>query len=162
MSHVTTPPPPFTHAPACVSPLYRSRRLSAKEVRETFKTRMGWTDQETVALIGGGHTLGRSHGNCASHPNSADKSVYKGEYTTTAGYEGAWTRTPSKWNYDFFEAMFEGDWVPSKSPEGADQWNVADTDKKWSGTFRLTADLALVSDPIYKVSRTRGSPFVRV
>ena len=58
--------------------------------------------------------------------------------------------------------MFEGDWVPSKSPEGADQWNVPGTDKKWSGILRLTADLALVSDPIYKVSRTRGSPFVRV
>ena len=83
---------------------------------------MGWTDQETVALVGGGHTLGRTHGNC---PNV--NSVYShlssscnGEFTTTAGYEGAWTRTPSKWNYDYFEAMFSPEWVPTKSPEGND------------------------------------------
>ena len=142
-------------APACVPPPCRSARLSAKEVRDTFTARMGWTDQETVALIGGGHTLGRSHGNCKNH-----NGVCNGAHTVTSGYEGAWTRTPSKWNYDFFEAMLDGNLVPSKSPEGADQW--AFTDKKWAGTFRLTADLALVSDPIYKVSRTRGSPFVRV
>lgn len=125
----------------------RSARLSAEEVRDTFKNRMGWTDQETVALVGGGHTLGRAHGNCPSKPEGAE---CKGEYTTTAGYEGIWTRTPSQWNYDYFKAMFDTEWVPSKSPEGNDQWRTADSESPWAKTFRLTADMALVNDPVYK------------
>ncbi len=130
----------------------RSPRLSALEVRDTFSTRMGWTDRETVALIGGGHTLGRAHGNCKNHPEGQ----CTGKYTTTAGYEGSWTRTPSRWNYDFFDAMLDGTrWVASKSPEGNDQWTTADTDTKWDAhgrkLFRLTADLALVNDSSYKV-----------
>merc|ERR1712216_1002427 len=64
----------------------RSPSLSAEEVRDTFTNRMGWTDQETVALVGGGHTLGRAHGNCPSNPSKEPDSC-KGEYTTTAGYE---------------------------------------------------------------------------
>lgn len=126
----------------------RSPKVSAQEVRDTFKTRMGWTDQETVALIGGGHTLGRAHGNCAAKPDSGE--LCKGKYTTTAGYEGAWTRTPSQWNYDFFEAMLEHEWVPTKSPDGADQWGSKDAQSPFAKTFRLTADLAMVNDPAYK------------
>jgi len=108
---------------------------------------MGWTDQETVALIGGGHTLGRSHGNCASKQNPEE---CKGKYTKTSGFEGAWTRTPSQWNYDYFEAMIQHEWVATKSPEGYDQWGTKNSTSPFAATFRLTADLALVSDPIYK------------
>ena len=84
----------------------RSPRLSAEEVRDTFNKRMGWTDQETVALVGGGHTLGRAHGACAQLHGAGS---CKGKYTTTAGYEGVWTRTPSQWNYDFFGGLFESE-----------------------------------------------------
>jgi len=126
----------------------RSRKLSADEVRDTFKTRMGWTDQETVALIGGGHTLGRGHGNCASNPDPS--MPCKGKYTKTAGFEGAWTRTPSKWNYDYFKAMLDEEWVPSKSPDGEDQWKTKSEDSDFAKTMRLTADLAVVTDPTYR------------
>lgn len=127
----------------------RSARLSAEEVRDTFSYRMGWTDQETVALVGGGHTLGRAHGNCASNPDKA--AGCKGKYTTTAGYEGAWTRTPSRWNYDYFKAMLDGtDWVATKSPEGNDQWGPQDPSSPWANTLRLTADMAMVKDPAYR------------
>jgi len=123
----------------------RSQRLSALEVRDTF-TRMGWTDQETVALIGGGHTLGRMHGNCA---NAGKKRPCIGEFTSTSGFNGAWTRTPSQWNYDFFEAMLEHKWVAMQSPDGNDQWGP-DSNNPFVGTYRLTADLALVTDHAYK------------
>merc|ERR1711957_526456 len=125
----------------------RSRKLSALEVRDTFKIRMGWTDQETVALIGGGHTLGRAHGNC----KLAEGARCSGKFTTTAGFEGYWTRTPSQWNYDYFEAMqADQEWVATNSPEGNDQWGAKDGKGKFGTTFRLTADLALIADPVYK------------
>jgi len=125
----------------------RSARLSAEEVRDTFKNRMGWTDRETVALVGGGHTLGRAHGNCAAKEDPALECI--GQFTTTAGYEGAWTRTPSRWNYDYFQAMLDGTkWVPTKSPEGNDQWGTEGG--PWAGTLRLTADLAMVQDVEYR------------
>jgi len=126
----------------------RSQRLSALEVRDTFENRMGWTAQETVALIGGGHTLGRGHGNCASKP--ATVTECKGAYTSTAGYEGPWTRTPSSWNYDFFDSILNDDWVASKSPDGLDQWNTASPNSKYAKTFKLTSDLALAADPVYR------------
>lgn len=132
----------------------RSPRLSAEEVRDTFANRMGWTDQETVALVGGGHTLGRAHGNC---PNAASGEC-TGAYTTTAGYEGAWTRTPSKWNYDYFTSMFDTEWVPTKSPEGNDQWGTKDPNSPYANTIRLTADLALVNDPVYKEWAEKCTP----
>merc|ERR1711879_51694 len=107
----------------------RSPDLSALEVRDTFRERMGWTDRETVALIGGGHTLGRTHGNCnltetrwADEPFNGVGPFFEavpnsgrgptdgtcgsgalaglGPNTVSSGFEGAWTRTPSQWNYD--------------------------------------------------------------
>lgn len=126
----------------------RSPRLSALEVRDTFENRMGWTAQETVVLIGGGHTLGRSHGNCASKPDSV--ADCKGVHTSTAGYEGPWTRTPSNWNYDFFDSILNEDWVATKSPDGFDQWNTASPNSKYAKTFKLTSDLSLAVDPIYR------------
>jgi len=116
----------------------RITSLSALEVRDTFSDRMGWTDQETVALIGGGHTLGRAHGGPS------------GVSTVTSGFEGPWTRTPSKWNYDYFEGLLNYDWEPSKSPEGNDQWQTADRESSHAKTMRLTSDMALKVDPIYR------------
>jgi len=124
----------------------RSPKLSAKEVRDTFRDRMGWTDQETVALIGGGHTLGRNHGNCA-----ATNTPCLGEYTKTSGFEGAWTSTPSKWNYEYFEGMAPSHkWVATKSPDGEDQWGPYPGDSVTKNTVRLTSDLALIADPKYR------------
>ena len=87
------------------------------------------------------------HGNC---PNT-NSGTCNGEFTTTAGYEGPWTRTPSTWNYDYFRSMLDGtEWIPAKSPEGNDQWRTKDTSSKWAKTMKLTSDLALVADPEYK------------
>lgn len=157
----------------------RSPRLSALEVRDTFKDRMGWTDRETVALVGGGHTLGRMHGNCnlqgtqwAEKPYNEEGPYFEavpgsrrgptdgtcgtgpqagmGPNTVSSGFEGPWTRTPSRWNYDFFEAMLQEAWEPVKSPYGNDQWRTANHSSEHSRTRRLTADLALVSDETYR------------
>jgi len=160
----------------------RSPKLSALEVRDTFKHRMGWTDRETVALIGGGHTLGRTHGNCSlqgtrwaqwttkpfneegpyfeaipgSHRGPSDGTCGTGPEaglgpnTLSSGFEGPWTRTPSKWNYDYFEGLLHEQWTPSKSPFGNDQWTVSSSESKHAHTMRLTSDLALVADDTYK------------
>ncbi|CAJ1443520.1 unnamed protein product [Effrenium voratum] len=156
----------------------RSPRFSALEVRDTFKERMGWTDRETVALIGGGHTMGRTHGNCnltgtkwASHPYNevgpffeAQAGALRGptdgtcgtgasaglaQNTVSSGFEGPWTRTPSQWNYDFFDAMLTEEWEPVKSPFGADQWRTKSRHSTYASTMRLTADLSLVNDETY-------------
>eukprot|EP00931_Biecheleriopsis_adriatica_P063545 TRINITY_DN384_c0_g1_i5.p1 TRINITY_DN384_c0_g1~~TRINITY_DN384_c0_g1_i5.p1 ORF type:complete len:523 (+),score=97.83 TRINITY_DN384_c0_g1_i5:63-1631(+) len=154
--------------------------LSAQEVRDTFKNRMGWTDRETVALIGGGHTLGRTHGNCnlkgskwdvkppynevgpyfeavpGSHRGPTDGTCGKGALaglgpnTVSSGFEGPWTRTPSQWNYDFFHALVEEEWEPTKSPFGADQWRTTNRSSIYAHTMRLTSDLALMNDVTYR------------
>jgi catalase-peroxidase len=157
----------------------RNPAMSAWEVRDTFNKRMGWTDRETVALIGGGHTLGRAHGNCnltgtrwADKPFNGEGPWYEavegsgrgptdgtcgtgaeaglGENTVTSGFEGPWTRTPSQWNYDYFHAMFTEKWTPAKSPFGNDQWQTEDRSSTFKHTFRLTADMALVADEAYR------------
>merc|ERR1711879_322988 len=64
--------------------------------------------------------------------------------------EGPWTRTPSRWNHDYFEAMFVEAWKPTRSESGSDQWWTADRNSTYADTMRLTADLALVEDDIYK------------
>ena len=156
----------------------RSPQLSALEVRDTFLERMGWTDRETVALIGGGHTLGRTHGNCnltgtkwASHPYNevgpyfeAQAGSLRGptdgtcgvgasaglaQNTVSSGFEGPWTRTPSQWNYDFFDAMLAEEWEAVKSPFGADQWRTKNRQSTYASTMRLTADLSLINDETY-------------
>jgi len=158
----------------------RSPRLSALEVRDTFKERMGWTDRETVALIGGGHTLGRTHGNCNLAGSKWDRQPpynEEGPYfeavpgsgrgptdgtcgtgplaglgpnTVSSGFDGAWTRTPSKWNYDFFNATLSERWEPVKSPFGADQWWTADRKSNYANTRRLTSDVSLAADGTYR------------
>ena len=150
---------------------------SAKDIRETF-ARMAMNDEETVALIAGGHTFGKTHG-------AADPSMYvgpepeaapieqmglgwknsfgtgNGEYTIGSGLEGAWTPTPIKWDNEYFETLFGHEWVQTKSPAGAIQWipkdgaasnavpDAHDPSKKHAPVM-FTTDLALRTDPIYE------------
>ena len=110
---------------------------AAKDIRETF-ARMAMNDEETVALIAGGHTFGKTHGagdvaHVGPVPEAADiedqglgwKSTFgsgKGEDTISSGLEVTWTQTPAKWSYYFFENLFKYEWELTKSPAGAHQW----------------------------------------
>lgn len=151
---------------------------AAKDIRETF-FRMAMNDEETVALIAGGHTLGKTHGAgdpslVGSDPESGaieDQGLgWKSKHASghsgdsiTSGLEVTWTQTPTKWNNLFFKNLFENEWELTKSPGGAKQWvakNAAadvpdafDPSKKHRPTM-LTTDLALRFDPAYeKISR---------
>ena len=154
---------------------------AARDIRETFG-RMAMNDEETVALIAGGHTFGKTHG-------AADASQYvgpepaaagiaeqccgwantfgsgNGDDTITSGLEGAWTTTPTKWSNNFFQNLFSFEWELTKSPAGAYQWkpkggagsgtvpDAHDPAKRHAPTM-LTTDLSLRFDPIYeKISR---------
>jgi catalase-peroxidase len=154
---------------------------AAKDIRETF-ARMAMNDEETVALIAGGHTFGKTHGaGAASHvgpePEAAPieeqglgwKSSYGtgvGKDAITSGLEVIWTSTPTKWNNDFFENLFGFEWALTKSPAGAHQWQpkgevgagdmVPDPFDKSKSRLptMLTTDLSLRFDPAYeKISR---------
>jgi catalase-peroxidase len=151
---------------------------AAKDIRDTFG-RMAMNDEETVALIAGGHSFGKTHGAApATHvgkePEATDlemqglgwKNSYgsgKGADTITSGLEVIWTKTPTQWSNNFFENLFGFEWQLSKSPAGAQQWVAKDADsiipdaydssKKHLPTM-LTTDLALRFDPAYeKISR---------
>jgi catalase-peroxidase len=151
---------------------------SARDIRETF-TRMAMNDEETVALIAGGHTFGKTHGaGPASHvgpePEKAGleeqglgwKSSFgtgKGGDAITSGLEVTWSTTPTKWSNNFFENLFNYEWELTKSPAGAHQWvakgaeatvpDAHDPSKKRLPTM-LTTDLSLRFDPAYeKISR---------
>ncbi|MDY0195306.1 MAG: catalase/peroxidase HPI, partial [Sulfurovaceae bacterium] len=154
--------------------------LAAKDIRETF-ARMAMNDEETVALIAGGHSFGKCHGaGDASHvgpePEAAGveeqglgwKSSFgtgKGPDTISSGLEVTWTSTPTQWSNNFFENLFGYEWELIKSPAGAYQWRAKDnagadaipdahdTSKRHAPTM-LTTDLSLRFDPIYeKISR---------
>jgi catalase-peroxidase len=153
---------------------------AARDIRETF-ARMAMNDYETVALIAGGHTFGKTHGaNPQSYvgrePEAAPieeqglgwKNSFgagKGDDTFTSGLEGAWTPTPTKWDNSFFETLFGYEWELTKSPAGAHQWKSkggagagavpdAHDPKKRRDPFMLTTDLSLRMDPAYeKISR---------
>lgn len=150
---------------------------AARDIRETFG-RMAMNDEETVALIAGGHTFGKTHG-------AADPSKYVGREpagatleeqstgwkntfgtgnggdTITSGLEGAWTTTPTQWSNNYFENLFGFEWELTKSPAGAQQWkpknnggagtvpDAHDPNKKHA-PFMLTTDLALRFDPLYE------------
>jgi catalase-peroxidase len=147
--------------------------LSAKDIRETFG-RMGMNDEETVALIAGGHTFGKTHGaGPASHvgkePEAADMeeqgfgwtSTYKsgkGKDAITSGLEVTWTSQPTKWTHAYFQILFGYEWELTTSPAGAKQWVAKDADNFVPDAFdpnlkhkpmMLTTDLALRFDPIY-------------
>ncbi len=154
---------------------------AARDIRETFG-RMAMDDAETVALIAGGHTFGKTHGAAdpgkyvGPEPAAASiemqsqgwKNTFgsgNGANTITSGLEGAWTTTPTKWSNNFFENLFGFEWELTKSPAGAQQWkpkggagsntvpDAHDATKKHAPTM-LTTDLALKMDPIYeKISR---------
>lgn len=154
---------------------------SARDIRETF-ARMAMNDEETVALIAGGHTLGKAHG--AANPDKyvgrepaaaslEEQSLgWKNTYgkgnagdTITSGLEGAWTATPTKWSNNYFENLFGYEWELTTSPAGAKQWKPkgsaadglvpdAHDPSKRHAPMMLTSDLALRFDPIYeKISR---------
>ncbi|HEU5139588.1 MAG TPA: catalase/peroxidase HPI [Bacillales bacterium] len=153
---------------------------SAQDIRETF-ARMAMNDYETVALIAGGHTFGKTHG--AGDPEKVGPSPEataiedqglgwksshgsgKGRDTIGSGLEGAWTSNPTSWDNGFFDLLFGYEWELTKSPAGANQWKpvnpkeedlVSDPedDSKKIPTFMLTSDIALKADPDYeKVSR---------
>ena len=154
--------------------------LSAKDIRETF-ARMAMNDEETVALIAGGHAFGKSHGaGDVSHvgpdpEGSPTEDMGLGwknsfgtgnaEYTITSGIEGAWTPTPTKWDNSYLKLIFKYDWKQVKSPAGATQWIPTDEsaanlvpdahiEGKFHAPVMTTADLALRFDPEYeKISR---------
>ncbi|MDA9773983.1 catalase/peroxidase HPI [Saprospiraceae bacterium] len=155
---------------------------AAHDIRETFG-RMAMNDEETVALIAGGHTFGKAHG-------AADPDQYVGaepagatiqeqglgwknsfgsgnaESTITSGLEGAWTTTPAKWSHDYFKHLFEYEWELTKSPAGAHQWTPkggagagtvpdAHVGGKSHAPFMLTTDMSMRMDPAYeKISRS--------
>jgi catalase-peroxidase len=152
--------------------------LAAHDIRETFG-RMGMNDEETVALIAGGHTIGKTHGAgdaalVGPSPEEADieeqgfgwKSTHgtgKGKDAITSGLEVTWTPTPTKWSHTFFSTLFAYEWELTKSPAGAHQWiakdapnnipDAFDADKKHKPTM-LTTDLSLRFDPAYeKISK---------
>ncbi len=153
---------------------------SARDIRETF-ARMAMNDEETVALVAGGHTFGKAHGagpenHLGREPEGADieeqgfgwKNSFgtgKAEHTITSGIEGAWTPNPIQWDNGYFDTLFGFDWVLSKSPAGAHQWTPKDPaaanlvpdahdTKKRHAPMMTTADLALRMDPAYeKISR---------
>jgi catalase-peroxidase len=154
---------------------------AAIDIRETF-ARMAMNDEETVALIAGGHTFGKAHG--AADPNKyvgpepaaapiEDQGLGwknslgngNGENTISSGLEGAWTTTPTKWSNNYFENLFGFEWELTKSPAGAQQWQPkngagggtvpdAHNPSKSHAPFMLTTDLSMRMDPIYeKISR---------
>jgi catalase-peroxidase len=153
---------------------------SARDIRETF-ARMGMNDEETVALVAGGHTFGKAHGaGDAAHvgpdPEAAPIEAQglgwlsthgsgKGRDTITSGIEGAWTANPTQWDNGYFELLFGYEWWLTKSPAGAYQWLAVDPDEKHLApdaedpskrvpTMMTTADMALRFDPVYeKISR---------
>ncbi|WP_199121343.1 catalase/peroxidase HPI [Pedobacter sp. ASV28] len=151
---------------------------AAKDIRDTF-ARMAMDDKETVALIAGGHTFGKTHGAASSdyvgkEPEAAGMELQgfgwdntygtgKGADAITSGLEVTWTTTPTQWSNNFFENLFSFDWELTKSPGGAHQWiaknaeaiipDAYDANKKHKPTM-LTTDLSLRFDPIYeKISR---------
>lgn len=151
--------------------------LAAQEIRDTFG-RMAMNDEETVALIAGGHTFGKAHGaakpegNMGPEPEAAGleeqgfgwKNKYKsgkGADTITSGLEGAWTFSPAEWTHNFFQNLFQYNWVLTKSPAGAKQWIPDDADAaelvpdahiadKRHAPIMLTTDLSLKFDPEYR------------
>jgi len=151
---------------------------SAKDIRDTF-SRMALNDEETVALIAGGHSFGKAHGaSSADHvgqePEAAgiesqgfgwanSYGTGKGAHTITSGLEVTWTKTPTQWSNDFFEHLFEYEWELTKSPAGAHQWVAKNADNivpdaydpnKKHAPGMLTTDIALRIDPAYeKISR---------
>jgi catalase-peroxidase len=154
---------------------------SARDIRETF-ARMAMNDEETVALVAGGHTFGKCHGAAdpiqyvGPEPEGASLEAQglgwintfgsgKGVHAITSGIEGAWTTNPVQWDYDYLDILFKYEWELTKSPAGAHQWTPKDASavgtvpdahdqSKRHAPMMTTADLAMRMDPAYeKISR---------
>jgi len=156
--------------------------LAAKDIRETFG-RMAMNDEETVALIAGGHTFGKVHGahkpaDCVGPEPAAAGIEQQGlgwknkcgkgnaEDTVTSGLEGAWTITPTQWSMNYLQNLFSFEWVQTKSPGGAIQWIPKDAaaanlvpdahvEGKRNAPIMLTTDLSLKEDPAYRAISKR-------
>lgn len=157
-------------------------KLSAHDIRDTF-ARMAMNDEETVALVAGGHTFGKAHGagdpdaNVGREPEAAEIELQGlgwnnkmgsgvGGDTISSGIEGAWTRTPTTWDNSFFDVLFGYEWELTKSPAGANQWTptaefadnqapaAADASKS-EPLMMTTADMALKMDPAYEIISRR-------
>ena len=147
---------------------------SARDIRETF-ARMAMNDEETVALIAGGHTFGKTHGAASAdhvgrEPEAAGIAEQglgwtnrygsgKGAHTITSGLEVTWTTTPTRWSNNYFENLFRYDWELQKSPAGAHQWVAKDAEETIPDAYdtslkhrptMLTTDIALRVDPAYQ------------
>ena len=150
--------------------------LSAQDIRETFG-RMAMNDEETVALVAGGHTFGKAHGAgdpelVGAEPEGApihqmgfgwanSYGTGKGRETTTSGIEGPWTANPTKWDNGYFELLFKYDWQLTKSPAGAHIWHPVDIAEEDMAPevdnasvkvtpMMTTADMAMIKDPAYR------------
>ncbi|MFC5235522.1 catalase/peroxidase HPI [Pseudonocardia zijingensis] len=160
---------------------------SAHDIRVTFG-RMAMSDEETVALIAGGHTFGKAHGNgdpnlvgpepeaCPVHSVGGlgwtnQNGTGKGEYAFTSGLEGAWTPSPTTWDNGYWDTLFGWEWELTESPAGAKQWKPkqpegqelvddAHVEGKKNPPMMLTSDLALITDPEYRkiAERFRDNP----
>jgi len=159
---------------------------AARDIRETF-ARMAMNDEETVALIAGGHTFGKTHGagdpslvgpepeGCPVHHMGLgwknEHGIGKAGDTITSGLEGAWTPTPIQWDSSFFDTLFGHEWELGESPAGAKQWKPKDPaaaelvpdahdPSKRHAPMMATTDLALITDPAYKKisERFHGNP----
>ena len=156
-------------------------KASARDVRETF-ARMAMNDEETVALIAGGHTFGKAHGAgdpslVGAEPEGADLEQQglgwknalgtgKGAHTTTSGIEGAWKPNPTQWDSGYFDMLFGYEWELTRSPAGAQQWTPRDCKPehlipdahdagKKHPPMMTTADLSLRADPAYEAIARR-------
>ncbi len=154
---------------------------SARDIRETFR-RMAMNDEETVALIAGGHTFGKTHGAASEDYKGAEPEGAaleeqgfgwtssfgsgKGVDTISSGLEGAWTTNPIAWDNNYFDNLFKYEWELTKSPAGAHQWTPKNADAQGTvpdahdpsrrhAPMMLTSDLALVTDPAYKAISRR-------
>lgn len=130
---------------------------SAPQIRDTF-ARMGMNDNETVALIGGGHAFGKAHGACplGAGPSPLEQPLNpwpgncgsgNGLNTSTSGFEGSWTVSPTFWSNDFFHNLLNFQWINHTGPGGHQQWKP--TDPNAPNIFMLTSDISLIVDPIY-------------
>lgn len=140
---------------------------SAGEVRDTFD-RMAMNDSETVALIGGGHSFGKTHGACPLGPGPSPKEdpfspwpgacgTGKGKDAFTSGFEGAWTSEPTKWDYTYFNNLLDFNWAAHKGPGGHWQWGVSggdgpmspgvDNSSEAQPVMMMTSDISLLEDP---------------
>jgi len=144
--------------------------LLVDDIIDTF-ARMGHTDRHTVALIGGGHAVGKCHAACPSGAGKSPKDTYaadtsalpwmgacdngvdlpgKGSNAFTAGFEGPWTKNPTTWTNDFFTDLRDLEWEVFTGPGGHAQWKVVDPDAGEEKLMRLTSDMTLKTHPAYK------------